>query len=112
MVPISSLVAPFVDKANKLIQPWQAFLQQFVQAPPKFLPLIVGVSPFAYQAVEPGFVSINGGTVSVITLTRGTDTITITGTNIIPVAIADTVTITYSVKPTVRFIPNYGNRTG
>lgn len=38
-----------------------SYLQQFTQAPPKFLPITVDTSPFSYTAKEPGFVFVNGG---------------------------------------------------
>ena len=57
-----STIAAFVDKATGIIKtPWIQYLQQFTQAPPKFIPVNVGISPFSYQAKEPGYVSIVGG---------------------------------------------------
>lgn len=112
MVPLQNLLARFVDTNGRLIPPWNSYLQQFTQAPPKVLPLTVGLSPYSYQAVEPGIVAVTGGTISLIELTRGTVTIDVTGTKLIPVSINDTVTVTYSVLPTIQFIPSYGNRTG
>ena len=112
MVPLSNLLAPFVDKAGKLLQPWQSFLQQFVQAPPKFLNITVTASPFSYQAVEPGYVYITGGTISLAVLSRGGFDLNVTGLKIVPVSINDVIKITYSVLPTVAFMPIYGNRTG
>lgn len=85
-----------------------SYLQQFTQAPPKFLPIIVDTSPFSYTAKEPGFVFVSGGTVSAITLMRGPDSLNVTGQKIIPVSINDIVETTYSVLPTLTFIPIYG----
>lgn len=112
MIPLPTLLAPFVDNRGKIKQPWNFYLQQFTQAPPSILTITVGGSPFSYQAVEPGVIAVTGGTISAITLTRGIITINVTGEKLIPVAIADTVEITYSVLPTVQFIPSYGQRTG
>lgn len=79
------------------------------------MPIIVGSSPFEYLAEEPGNIFISGGTVSGITLTRGTDTITVAPSTanprLIPVAVADIVEVTYSVLPTMKFIPSYGVNT-
>lgn len=85
-----------------------SYLQQFTQAPPKFVAITVDTSPFSYTAKEPGFVFVAGGTVSALALTRGTDMLDMTGQKIVPVSINDTVTATYSVLPTMVFIPIYG----
>lgn len=111
MVPLPSLSSWLVDKSGRLLNPWISFLQQFVQAPPAFASVTVGASPFAYEAAEPGTLAITGGTVSDVSLTRGTDTISFGSIKTISVAINDTVTITYSVLPTVQFIPSYGQNT-
>ena len=112
MQPLPNLIQPFVGAMGRLKAPWNFYLQQFTQAPPNILPVVPDISPFSYTAVEPGNVAITGGTVSAITLTRGLTIITIIGQTLIPVAIADVVTVTYSVLPTVQFIPMYGQRTG
>lgn len=112
MIPVPNQLAPFVGKGGKIISPWNQYLQQFTQAPPKVLDLIVTASPFAYSAVEPGFIAVAGGTVSAIALTRGTVTIDVTGTKLIPVSINDTVAVTYSGLPDMKFLANFGNRTG
>lgn len=84
------------------------YLQQFTQAPPKFVDITVDISPFSYTAKEPGYVIVDGGTVSAIHLLRGSDDLDLTGQKIIPVSINDTVITTYSVLPTMTFIPIYG----
>ena len=66
----------------------------------------VGASPFAYVAGERGSVCITGGTVSSVTLTRHGVTVnpgSLAG--YVPVSQGDTVTVTYSVAPTIDFIP-------
>ncbi len=85
-----------------------SYLQQFTQAPPKFVTITVDTSPFSYTAKEPGFVHVSGGTVSAIGLTRGPDTLDMTGQRIVPVSINDIVEATYSVMPVMMFIPIYG----
>lgn len=102
--------SPLVNRATgNIIPPWNSYLQQFTQKPPPVMAIDVTASPFSYTAVEPGNVAISGGTVSAIVLTRGSVSITIVGSNFVPVAIGDIVTVTYSVLPTIRFIPAYGN---
>ena len=115
MQPLPSVLADFVNESKKIVLPWIQYLQQFTIAPPKFMPVTVGISPFSYQAAEPGNIFVSGGTVSGITLTRGADTITVapntTNPRLIPVAVADIVKVTYSVLPTIKFIPSYGVNT-
>ncbi len=109
MQPLPNQSSPFVNKVTgTIVSPWNSYLQQFTQAPPKFLAIIVGVSPFSYTAKEPGYVSIAGGVVSAITLTRGSVSIDVTGVKLIPVSIDDIIKITYTGLPTVKFIPVYG----
>ena len=115
MVPFYSTIQTFVNKSGIILQPWIAYLQQFTIAPPPFADITVGASPFEYEAKEPGNVFISGGTVSGITLTRGTDTITVapntTNPRMIPVAVNDIISVTWSVLPTMKFISSYGSNT-
>ena len=113
MIPLPSTLAPFVNKLGQIIRPWNSYLQQFTQAPPAINSITVGTSPFSYEAREPGNISITGGTISNIRLSRGIVDIDFgAGTDkIIPVGINDIVTVTYSVLPTVRFLPSYGQST-
>lgn len=111
MVPLPNLSAWFVDKKGCIVRPWISFLQQFVQAPPPFLNITPDPSPFIYQASEPGTIAVIGGTVSQIDLIRGSDTLNVTGSILIPLSIADGIEITYSVLPIVTFIPSYGQNT-
>jgi hypothetical protein len=71
-------------------------------------------SPFTYKATSPGALSITGGTVSKVTITDlgvtttqfapGTTTNATSG--IFAVETGDTLVITYTVAPTVNFIPS------
>lgn len=113
MQPFPSITQRLVDTVGVVLEPFISYFRQFTIAPPSFMNIIVGVSPFSYEAVEPGNLAITGGTISQITLNRGSDTISFgAGTNkFIPVGIADTITITYTVLPTINFIPSYGQNT-
>jgi hypothetical protein len=64
-------------------------------------------SPFAYTAPANGSLIINGGTVSAITLTRPGDTAVTLGQTggLVSVQAGDVVTVTYSVAPTMTFLP-------
>lgn len=111
MIPLPSQLAAFTDKNGRLQRPWTQYLQQFTQAPPNVMNVIVSASPLSYRIKEPGSVAITGGTVSGIILTRGIIFIDLTGSKIIPVSINDIITVTYSVLPTIQFIPAYGQNT-
>lgn len=115
MQPFPSVLQDFVSGAKKILEPWVQYLQQFTIAPPAFMDISVGSSPFEYQAKEPGNIFISGGTSSGITLTRGVDTIIVAPSTanprMIPVAVDDIVEVTYSVLPTMKFIPAYGVNT-
>lgn len=63
---------------------------------------LMGPSPIAFTAGAPGHVIISGGTVSSVTLTRGT--MTIPAQSPVPVSAGDVVTIAYSAVPTASFV--------
>ncbi len=113
MQPLPSVLHDFVNQIRKLRSPWIEYLQQFTIAPPALVDVTVGASPFEYEAEEPGNLYIAGGNVSAITLTRGSDTIALSTVRplFVPVGIKDIVDITYSVLPTIKFIPSYGQNT-
>jgi len=112
MIPLPNLIAPFVGKGGRLLAPFIQYLQQFTQAPPNIADIIVGASPFNYVAQEPGNVSITGGTIGSISLSRGLLFIDVTGQKLIPVAIKDVISVSYTVLPTMKFLANYGQNTG
>ncbi|PTB28849.1 hypothetical protein C9I56_11200 [Paraburkholderia caribensis] len=66
-----------------------------------------GASPYTYTAPANGQVVISGGTVSNIQLKRGATTITIAAASPadVPVSAGDQVITTYSVVPTMSFVP-------
>ena len=69
--------------------------------------ITVTASPFAYTAAAAGTVVVSGGTVSAITLKRGAPAAIAVGetSGVIPVSAGDIVTTTYSVLPTMSFVP-------
>lgn len=70
-----------------LVPPWNSFFQQFVQP----APAVASVTTSPFTANANGTVIFTGGA-PVITLTRGTDNIVLTGQRIIPISVGDTVT--------------------
>lgn len=69
--------------------------------------ITVGASPFAYTAQAAGTVVVSGGTVSAITLKRGTPAAISVGetAGVIPVSAGDIVSVTYSAAPTMSLVP-------
>lgn len=64
-------------------------------------------SPFAYTASARGVYTIFGGTISAITLKRGSTTASLnTSTSTVDLVSGDILTITYSVAPTSTFFPS------
>lgn len=110
--PVLNLNSPFgeVKKDARgrlvayLIAPWNSFFQQFVQPAPAVATVEVTSSPFKFTPNSNGNLIVSGGVVSSISLMRGNDTIDLTGEKIIPTAINDTVSITYSSPPSVKFL--------
>lgn len=96
-LPVPNLTSPLVDKLGKLIPPWNNWFQQFSQK----APVISTVASSPFTANTNGTIIFTGGT-PVITLTRGTVSIVLTGERIIPISISDT--ITWAGATTVQFL--------
>ena len=105
---VPNLNRPLVNKDGLVTKQseWVAFFSQFVTAPNVVVD-IAGVSPLSYIVKEPGSVYVNGGTVSSIIFSRGTTNLDVTGQKLIPVEIKDIVTVTFTVAPTIQFVPRY-----
>lgn len=66
----------------------------------------LAASPMTYMAREPGALSIQGGTVSLVSLARGAASIALGLTaGLIPLTTGDRVTLTYVTAPVLNFIP-------
>ncbi len=71
-----------------------------------FVSVTPGASPYTYTAAAVGNLLISGGTISAISIGRGTGSATVQiAAPFIPLDKADTVTITYSAAPTLTWIP-------
>lgn len=104
---VPSSAQPIADGRGFITTPWQRFFNALVSAPAAFQTITVTSSPFTYVAGSNGSLTVSGGTVSGIDLTRsGTTLSTSLSGGIIPVANGDQVTVTYSVIPSVVFIPS------
>ena len=99
-------VVPFLDANGSVSLEWLYWFQSINGPGRPIVPTTVGASPFSYTAVTNGSVVVSGGTVSSLVLQRGTVAISLGITSgIIPVTQGDIVIITYTVLPTVSFIP-------
>lgn len=86
---------------------WQQWFAQFSNPPSGISGVTVGPSPFRFVSSGSGYVAVSGGTVSSITLTRGQVSTPVGFTSgLVPVVNNDAVTLTYSVTPTINFIPS------
>lgn len=68
--------------------------------------ITVGGSPYVFTAQKEGFLSVQGGTVSVVNYSRGASVVALGLINgLIPVMEGDKVTVTYLTPPVINFIP-------
>lgn len=86
---------------------WQRFLVRLAQltAERPIQNLDAGNSPFEYAATTIGDLLVRDGVVGGVTLTRGDITITCPTSGFVPMAAEDVVTVTFSSKPSVLFVP-------
>lgn len=106
MTPIPAPQFSVLTQNGFFSTPWYLFFKQFVTQPGAVQTVSLGASPASYTASGPGSVVVSGGTVSGISLKRGGVTTALGITSgIVPVVNNDVVVMTYSVKPTVSFIP-------
>lgn len=99
---------PVVDTETGLAnQAWFEFFARLTTRPPPIVDVPPTGSPMTYVASTNGYLAVSGGTVSSITLTRAKMTNIPTGVTggLIPLSQGDSATITYSVAPTINFIP-------
>lgn len=96
-------------EGNNTSKVWYRFWQNIWQGVPPALETILAVtaSPFTYNASRKGFLIVQGGTVSLIQWSRTAGTNRTTGATqgIFPVSAGDNLIITYTVIPTVTFVP-------
>lgn len=102
---VPSSAQPIADAAGRVTTPWQRFFNALVSAAAPIQSIALTGSPFSYRAGAIGSLSVTGGTVSSITLTRNNMTVSLGTSGVFPVSNGDGITVTYSVDPTVSFIP-------
>lgn len=99
---------PFVNpKTGLLTEGWARFLVRLQQltAERPVMPVSPGASPYSFTATTIGDLLVRGGTVSGVVLTRGATSVTCPTSGFVPMAAEDVVTVTYSVVPTITFVP-------
>jgi hypothetical protein len=75
-------------------------------APPAPAAIVVGASPYTFTAPYNGCVVVSGGTVSLVQLGRaGVFLATGVTTGVFPVSAGDQIKVTYTVAPTMNFLP-------
>ena len=86
---------------------WYRFFQALFQGyPPNAEAAVTPTSsPFKYTAQQAGFLIVQGGTVSAISFTRVSAHTIGTVAGCFPMSNGDSITITYTVAPTITFVP-------
>lgn len=104
---------PISDSDGLIQQAWYYLLLWFYQktgGSGATIPaevVTVGASPFTYDAVRNGSVVISVGTVSLIQIVRGTDTLgTGMTAGVIPVLAGDSIIVTHTGAPSMHFLPS------
>lgn len=106
---VPSPILPAVDpQSGKFASVWYQFLARLAQltAESPMMATTVGASPFTFKAGTIGNMFVTGGTVSSIVLTRSGVSITCQSNQFIPMAAGDQITVTYTVAPTMTFVPS------
>ncbi|OWV62585.1 hypothetical protein ATY75_12235 [Rhizobium sp. N122] len=96
---------PLVDNRGFVTPVWQRFFGALLGAPAAISPVTVSASPTSFTAYQRGTVGISAGTLTSVSLTRAGTTVTLGTTRSVTVANGDVVTVSYTVAPTINFIP-------
>jgi hypothetical protein len=97
---------PLVDSGGFVTPVWQRFFGALLGSPAAISPVAVSASPTSFTASQRGTVGISAGTLTAVSLTRAGTTVALgTTTRSVLVASGDVVTVSYSVAPTISFIP-------
>lgn len=101
---------PFAAKEGGNSKDWYFFFSGLYTgiAPAAVMPVTVTASPFTYSPTVKGSVIVNGGTVSQIQFSRDGATFYTTGqtAGMFALNAADRLVVTYTVLPTITFVPN------
>lgn len=106
---LPSQTLPINDaKSGLLASIWYQFFVRIAQlsAEQPISTVTPGASPYTYTASTIGHLIVTNGSGLTIILARGSGSTTCQSGVFIPMAANDTVTVTYSVAPTIKFIPS------
>lgn len=99
-----------VDTNGKPTVHWFRFFERLFDKPPAESGVTLTASPFLTRFTQDGFIIVEGGTVSLIELLRGSSVITTYALGATAgqfvVKNGDAIQITYTVAPTVTFFPD------
>lgn len=96
---------PLVNSGGYITPVWQRFFGALLGSPAAISAIAVGASPISFTASQRGTVAISGGTLTAVTLTRSGIVVALGTSRTVMVANGDVVTVSYSVAPTINFIP-------
>lgn len=106
---LPSVHEPVVDERGKITKAWLRSFSSLLQGPQAAKPQTPGGSPYSFTAPAAGSFIVSGGTVSSITLTRGVVKPVTVNLGVVaghfPASMGDVFKITYTVAPTVTFLP-------
>lgn len=99
-----------ITAGGKFVQVWYRFFNGLLTGLPPADVSVVGPtpSPFHYGASQRGFMVVQGGTVQMISITRGAQGSPVnTGVTQgpIPLSSGDTLTVVYTARPNMTFFP-------
>lgn len=98
-----------LEEGGRTASTWYFFLAGLFRglAPEREAAVTPGASPYTYSSPRGGFVIVSGGTVSAIDWSRDGTTFFTTGqtAGCFPLSSQDFLKITYTVVPTVTFVP-------
>lgn len=97
---------PLVDQRGLVTQVWQLFFNALTPSVDAITALVVSASPASFTATQPGNVAVSGGTLTAVTLTRGSVVLNLGTSRVVPVSVGDVVKVTYTAAPTMNFVPN------
>lgn len=105
---LPNLASPFVDAQRLLTGPWVDFLSALAGKPGKPVTAALSGSGVPFAVAGDGHYVVQGGTVTAIVVRRGRPAVSVNmgvTQGPVPVVEGDLLAITYSVAPTVTFLP-------
>lgn len=96
---------PLVDNRGMITQVWLRFFNAVIGPAGAVSAITVGASPFAFTASQRGTVAVSGGTLTSVVINRAGTSVSLGTSRSVSVAPGDIVTVTYSVLPTMSFLP-------